>query len=92
MTEARQVCRNTITTSTTSAMASSSVCTTASMLARTNCVGSYSMRYCTEGGKSLDSSAMVSRTWLDTCSAFEPGACMMPMATACLLFSSERSA
>ena len=40
MIEARQVCRNTITTSTTSATASSSVCTTASMEARTNWVGS----------------------------------------------------
>ncbi len=40
MIEARQVCRNRITTSTTSAIASSSVCTTASIEARTNCVGS----------------------------------------------------
>ena len=40
MMEARQVCRNRITTSTTSTMASSSVCTTDSMEARTNCVGS----------------------------------------------------
>ena len=40
MSEARQVCRNRITTSTTSATASSSVCTTASIDWRTNCVGS----------------------------------------------------
>ena len=40
MMEARHVCRKRITTSTTSAIASSSVCTTASMEARTNCVGS----------------------------------------------------
>src|SRR2546427_126261 len=40
MIEARHVCRNTMTTSTTSATASSSVCTTASIEARTNCVGS----------------------------------------------------
>ena len=40
MIEARQVCRKMMTTSTTSATASSSVCTTASMEARTNCVGS----------------------------------------------------
>ncbi len=40
MMEARQVCRNSTTTSTTKTMASSSVCTTASMLWRTNCVGS----------------------------------------------------
>jgi hypothetical protein len=40
MIEARQVCRNRITTTTTSATASSSVCTTALMDARTNCVGS----------------------------------------------------
>ena len=38
MIEARQVCRNTITTSTTSAMASSRVCTTALIEARTNWV------------------------------------------------------
>ena len=40
MIDARQVCRNRITTSTTSATASSNVCTTASIEARTNCVGS----------------------------------------------------
>ncbi len=40
MMEARQVCRNRITTSTTSAMASSSVWITDSIDARTNCVGS----------------------------------------------------
>ena len=40
MIEARQVCRNRMTTSTTSATASSSVWMTASMEARTNCVGS----------------------------------------------------
>ena len=40
MIEARQVCRNRITTSTTSAIASSSVWITASIEARTNCVGS----------------------------------------------------
>ncbi|MNR41679.1 hypothetical protein D3C85_1600970 [compost metagenome] len=41
--EARQVCRNTITTTTTSAMASSRVWITAWMLSRTNWVGSYLM-------------------------------------------------
>ncbi|MNT20367.1 hypothetical protein D3C72_1556730 [compost metagenome] len=40
MMEARQVCRNRITTITTSAIASSSVWITDSMEARTNCVGS----------------------------------------------------
>jgi hypothetical protein len=40
MIEARQVCRNRITTRTTSAVASSSVRTTALIEARTNCVGS----------------------------------------------------
>ncbi len=40
MMDARQVCRNRITTSTTSAMASSSVVITDWMEARTNCVGS----------------------------------------------------
>ena len=38
MIEARQVCRKTMTTSTTSAIASSSVWITASIEARTNCV------------------------------------------------------
>ncbi|MNH17651.1 hypothetical protein D3C79_773350 [compost metagenome] len=40
MIEARQVCRNRITTSTTSISASNRVCTTASMEPRTNTVGS----------------------------------------------------
>ena len=40
MIEARQVCRNRITTSTTSSIASSSVCTTAWIEPRTNTVGS----------------------------------------------------
>ena len=40
MIEARQVCRNTITTSTTSRIASSSVWTTAWIEPRTNTVGS----------------------------------------------------
>ena len=40
MIDARQVCRNRITTSTTSRMASIKVCTTDSIEARTNCVGS----------------------------------------------------
>ncbi len=40
MIEARQVCRKTMTTITTSRMASTSVCTTASMECRTKTVGS----------------------------------------------------
>ncbi len=40
MIEARQVCRNRITTNTTSRIASSSVCATASIEPRTNTVGS----------------------------------------------------
>ncbi|MNM76456.1 hypothetical protein D3C81_882820 [compost metagenome] len=40
MIEARQVCRNRMTTSTTSTSASNRVCTTASMEPRTNTVGS----------------------------------------------------
>ncbi|MNY26109.1 hypothetical protein D3C86_1599370 [compost metagenome] len=90
MMDARQVCRNRITTSTTRAMASSSVCTTASILDRTNCVGSYSMRYSTPGGKSCANSVMAARTLLDTSRALAPGDCMMPMPTACLLSRSER--
>ena len=40
MTEARQVCRKTMTTMTTKTMASSNVCTTARIEPRTNTVGS----------------------------------------------------
>ena len=40
MIDARQVCRNRITTSTTSTMTFNRVCTTDSIEARTNCVGS----------------------------------------------------
>ena len=40
ITEARHVCRKRMTTRTTSRMASKSVCTTASIDERTNCVGS----------------------------------------------------
>ncbi len=88
--EARHVCKNRITTSTTSAIASSSVWITALMLARTNCVGSYSMRYLMDDGKSFDISAIAARTCADTSSAFEPGAWKIGMATAGLLSSSER--
>src|SRR5262245_21086959 len=41
MIDARQVCRNMMTTITTSSTASKSVCTTASIECRTNTVGSY---------------------------------------------------
>ena len=50
MMEARQVCRNRITTITTRAMASIKVWITDLMEARTNCVGSYAMRYSTPSG------------------------------------------
>ena len=90
MMEARQVCRNRMTTSTTSATASSRVTMTALIDARTNCVGSYTMRYSTEAGKSADSSSMVRRTRSDTSSALAPGDWKIGMATAGLLSSSER--
>src|SRR5690606_12378819 len=92
MMDARQVCRNAMTTMTTRAMASSSVVTTARMLDRTNWVGSYTMQLSSEGGKSAESSWMVWRTAADISSALAPGASMMAMATAGLLSSRDRSA
>ena len=50
---ARQVCRNRITTSTTSTMASPIVSITASTDCWMNCVGSKKMSYLTPGGKAL---------------------------------------
>ena len=60
--DARHVCKNTITTITTSTIASSNVAITASIEPRTNTVGSYTMSYSTPVGKSLDKRAIVSRT------------------------------
>src|SRR3546814_5772389 len=73
MMDARHVCRKTITTNTTRAMASSSVITTAWMLDRTNWVGSYIIRLSSELGKSADNSSMTARTWSEMSSALEPG-------------------
>jgi hypothetical protein len=91
MIDARHVCRNRMTTSTTSATASSSVCTTDLMDARTNCVGSYAMRYSTPSGMYCFSSSIVARTAAEICSAFDPGAWNTPVPTAGLLSSRERS-
>ncbi|MNV88890.1 hypothetical protein D3C71_1831330 [compost metagenome] len=91
MMDARQVCRNKITTSTTRAMASSSVWITDLIEARTNCVGSYAMRYSTPSGMFFWISSMVARTFDEMSSALEPGAWNTPMPTAGSLLSSERS-
>ena len=91
MMEARQVCRNRITTITTRAMASISVWITDLMDARTNCVGSYAMRYSTPSGMFFWISSMARRTLAEMSSALEPGAWNTPMPTAGSLLSSERS-
>ena len=88
MIDARQVCRNSTTTSTTSKIASNSVLTT-SMDALAH-----------DGRRVVDdlvfhalrevcasAPSIVSRTVLDSASAFEPGAWKMAMATASLLSS-----
>ena len=92
MIDARQVWRNSTTTSTTSRIASNSVFTTSRMPSRTLMVGSYTIRYSTPCGKFFFNSSMVLRTVVESCSAFEPGAWKMPMPTASLLLSRERSA
>src|SRR5580693_8912942 len=56
MMDARQVCRNRITTSTTSTTASINVCSTARIDSRTNTVGSQIGLYPMPGGKSADNS------------------------------------
>src|SRR3954447_15971002 len=56
MIDARQVCKKTMTTITTSASASSNVCTTARMESRTKTVGSYTISYLMPSGKFLLSS------------------------------------
>ena len=55
-------------------------------------VGSYTIRYSTPCGKFFFNSSIVLRTVDESCSAFDPGAWKMPMPTASLLLSSERSA
>ena len=82
MMEARQVCRNTITTMTTSRIASSRVSTTDSMEWRTKTVGSYTISYSTPSGKFWLSSAIVARTASDSSSALAPGDCEIGIATA----------
>ena len=92
MIEARQVCRKMMTTSATSTTASSRVLITESIDSRTNWVGSYTIEYSTPCGKSFASSSIVARTSLDNCRSLAPGAAKIGIATADLLFSSERSA
>ncbi|MNV79880.1 hypothetical protein D3C71_1734500 [compost metagenome] len=91
MIEARQVCRNRITTSTTRAMASSSVVTTALIESRTKMVVSYTASYFTSAGKVFCISSIVAITASRISSALAPGAWKMPMPTAFLPSSCERS-
>ncbi len=90
MIEARQVCRNRITTSTTSAIASSSVDTTALIESRTKIVVSYTASYFTSAGKVFCMASMLAMTWSRISSALAPGAWKMPMPTAFLPSSCER--
>ena len=82
MIEARQVCRNRITTSTTSRVASNSVETTDLIESRTNTVVSYTEVISTPGGSVLRTSSILATTASRICSAFAPGAWKMPMAAA----------
>ena len=82
MIAARQVCKKTITTSTTSTVASPMVSITASTDWRMNCVGLKKMPYLTPGGKRFDSVAMRVLTPSAVASAFEPGRWKMASATA----------
>src|SRR3954468_24530747 len=88
ITEARQVCRNTITTIATSTIASIRVWTTDLIDSRTNWVGSYAILYSTPSGKSFDSRSIVARTSADSCSELALGASLIGSPTADLLSSS----
>ena len=91
MIDARHVCRNRITTSTTSTTASISVCCTARIDSRTNTVGSHTGRYATPGGKRFDSSSNFAYTAFATSSAFAPGDRKMPTTADGLSLKYERS-
>ena len=73
MSVARQLWRKTKTTSTTSAMASSSVSTISRMPAFTGAVVSSEISYFMPGGNRVARSAIVFRMLSATSSAFEPG-------------------
>src|SRR6202522_552998 len=73
MIDARQVCRNRITTNTTRITASSSVCSTARIDSRTNTVGSHSARQATPVGKLRDRSGNFAYTASATAIALAPG-------------------
>src|SRR5581483_6395467 len=78
---ARQLCKNTSTTSATSTTASNNVCSTAEMDFSMYSVGLYGMRYAMPGGNDFAASANDSFTASAVVSAFEPGSCEMAMAT-----------
>ncbi len=90
MIDARQVCRNRITTSTTRAIASSSVETTALIESRTKMVVSYTASYFTSAGMVFCISSIVEMTWSRISSALAPGDWKMPIPTAFLPSSCER--
>lgn len=73
MIEARQVCRNRITTSTTRITASAIVWITASTDCAMNSVGLWTTRYSRPSGKSAARSSIVARIVSAVSSAFEPG-------------------
>ncbi len=73
MIEARQVCRNRMTTSTTSTIATTMAMTTSWTDWVMNTVASYWFSYATPGGKSLANSAMVLRISRAVVSSFEAG-------------------
>ena len=89
--DARRVCRNRITTSTTSTTASSSVCTTARMESRTNTVIARRrpLHIFREAGGQLGHFGAHGVRQIDGVS---PGDWKIPIPTASLLLSWERSA
>src|ERR1700754_3296214 len=90
MIEARQFCRNRITTRTTSNMASTSVWITALIESRTNTWGSQTAWYVTPGGNEAESSSNFWYTALATSSESAPGVRKMPTCEPSLPSTAER--
>ena len=81
MIAARQLCRNTSTTSGTRIRASNSVSSTASIEASIYSVGLYGIRYSRPRGKLFAASANSARTASAVDSALEPGSWVIAIAT-----------
>ncbi len=79
---ARQSCRNSRITISTSTAASISVLYTSWIEAETNFVVSNGIAYCSPGGKARASTFILAATSCATCSALAPGAWKMPMPAA----------